>query len=97
MLRVETRQLDDALICRLEGRFTGQGAEQLRLLVSRWDAKLRLIIDITEMMFIDAIGEDVLSFVKQLGAQFIAETSYSRHTCERLSLPLLHKQNSSLR
>ena len=91
MLRINTQQSDGALICRLEGRFTGQGAEQVRLLVIRLDAKLRLVVDLTEMMFIDAIGEEVLSFVKKLGAQFIAETAYSRDTCERLNLPLAHK------
>ena len=30
MLRVETQQLDGALICRFEGRLTGEGAEQVR-------------------------------------------------------------------
>jgi len=35
MLRVETQELDGALICRLEGRFTGKGAEEVRTLVTR--------------------------------------------------------------
>ena len=90
MLRVETQQLDGSLICRLEGRLTGGGAEQVRTLVTRGDVKLKLVVDLTEMMFIDAIGEEVLSFVKKLGAQFIAETAYSRDVCERLSLPLVN-------
>ena len=92
MLRVETQELDGALICRLEGRFTGKGAEEVRTLVTRCDSKLELVVDLTEMMFIDAIGEEVLLFVKKLGAQFVAETSYSRDICERLSLPLIRKQ-----
>ena len=87
MLRVETDQLDGALTCRLEGRFTGEGAEQVRLLVTRWNSKLKLFIDLTEVMYIDAIGEDVLLLLKKLGAQFLAETSYSRDVCERLQLP----------
>lgn len=95
MLRVETQELDGALICRLEGRFTGQGAEQVRTLATRCDSKLELVVDLTEIMFIDAIGEEVLSFVKKLGAQFIAETSYSRDICERLNLPLVRKQKSN--
>lgn len=95
MLRIETQQLDRALICRLEGRFTGEGAEQVRTLVMRCDAKLKLVVDLTEMMFIDALGEEVLSFLKKLGAQFIAETSYSRDICERLNLPLVRKQRSN--
>ncbi len=88
MLRVQTQELDGALICRLEGRFTGKGAEEVRTLVTRCDSKLELVVDLTELMFIDAIGEEVLLFVKRLGAQFVAETSYSRDVCERLQLPL---------
>ena len=95
MLRVETQELDGALTCRLEGRFTGKGAEEVRTLVTRCDSNLELVVDLTEVMFIDAIGEEVLLFVKRLGAQFVAETSYSRDICERLSLPLVRKQKSN--
>lgn len=97
MLRVGTQQLDGSLLCRLEGRFTGEGAEQVRTLVTRCDSGLKLVVDLTEMMFIDAIGERVLSFAKKLGAQFIAETSYSRDVCERLNLPMVKDQQTSQR
>ena len=97
MLRVQTQKLDGALICRLEGRFTGKGAEEVRTLVTRCDSKLELVVDLTEVMFIDAIGEEVLLFVKRLGAQFVAETSYSRDVCERLQLPLIGKRKSCVR
>ena len=96
MLRVETEQLDGALICRLEGRFTGEGAEEVRRLVTRCDNKLELVVDLTDVMFIDAIGEEVLLFVKRLGAQFVAETSYSRDVCERLELPFIGKRKSNM-
>ena len=89
MLRVQTQELDSTLICRLEGRFTCEGAEEVRRLVTHCDSKLELVVDLTDVMFIDAIGEEVLLFVKRLGAQFVAETSYSRDICERLQLPLL--------
>jgi anti-anti-sigma factor len=88
MLRVGTQQLEHALICRLEGRFTGEEAEEVRRLVTRCDSKLELVVDLTDVMFIDAIGEEVLLFLKRLGAQFVAETSYSRDVCERLELPV---------
>jgi hypothetical protein len=97
MLRVQTQESDSALICRLEGRFTGKGAEEVRTLVTRCDSKLELVVDLTDVMFIDAIGEEVLLFVKRLGAQFVAETSYSRDVCERLQLPLIGKRKSSVR
>jgi hypothetical protein len=96
MLRVETQELDGALICRLEGRFTGKGAEEVRTLVTRCDSKLELVVDLTDVMFIDPVGEEVLLFVKRLGAEFVAETSYSRDVCERLQLPLLGKRKSSM-
>jgi hypothetical protein len=96
MLRVETQQSDGALICRLEGRFTGEGAEEVSRLVTRCDSELELVVDLTDVMFIDAIGEQVLLFIKRLGAQFVAETSYSRDVCERLQLPFIGKHKSNL-
>ena len=96
MLRVQTQELDGALICRLEGRFTGKEAEEVRALVIRCDSKLELIVDLTDLLFIDAIGEEVLLFVKRFGAQFVAETSYSRDVCERLQLPLIGKPKSNM-
>jgi len=96
MLRVQTQKLDGALICRLEGRFTGKGAEEVRTLVTRCDSKLELVVDLTDVLFIDAIGEEVLLFAKRLGAQFVAETSYSRDVCERLQLPFMGKRKSKM-
>jgi hypothetical protein len=95
MLRVETQQVGTTLIFRLEGRFTSDGAEQVRLLVARCDSKLELIVDLTEVTFIDAVGENVLSLLKKLGAEFVAETAYSRDICDRLSLPLLGSPTQS--
>ncbi len=96
MLRVQTQELDGALTCRLEGRFTCKGAEEVRTLVTRCNSKLELVVDLTDVMFIDAIGEEVLLFAKRLGAQFVAETSYSRDVCERLQLPLIGKRKSNM-
>jgi len=88
MLRVETKELGGALTFRLQGRFTGEGAEQVRSLVTRSQPEMKLIIDLADVMYIDAVGEGVLSFFKRLGAQFVSETAYSRNICERLNLPL---------
>ncbi len=96
MLRVQTQESDGTLICRLEGRFTGKAAEEVRTLVTRCDSKLELVVDLTDVMFIDPIGEEVLLFVKRLGSQFVAETSYSRDICERLQLPFIGKRKSNM-
>jgi len=95
MLRVQTQESDGALVCRLEGRFTGKGAEEVRTLVTRCDSNLELVVDLTEVLFIDATGEAVLLFIKRLGAEFVAETSYSRDICDRLQIPLVGKRKSN--
>ena len=54
MLRVITSQTVDILTFKLEGRLTGELAEQVRTLVTRSNAEMKLIVDITELMFVDA-------------------------------------------
>jgi hypothetical protein len=97
MLRVKMQESVDVLTFRLEGRLTGEGAEHVRTLVTRCDPEMRLVIDLTDVMFIDGIGEEVLALVKRLGAEFIAETSYALHVCERLRLPLVSTNGSNIR
>lgn len=87
MLRVEMRDSECDLIIRLEGRLTGDGAEHVRTLVTHCHAEMRLVVDLTEVTFIDAVGEKVLSFLKRFGAEFVADTAYTLDFCERLHLP----------
>jgi len=94
MLRVEMRDSVNAFIFRLEGRFTGEGAEHVRTLVTRCHTEMRLVVDLTEITYVDIVGEEVLSFLKRLGAVFLAETSYALDVCERLRLPLVRKRKS---
>jgi hypothetical protein len=86
MLRVEIRDSADTLILRLEGRFTGDDAEHTRTLAARFAARGRLLVDLTEVVFIDAAGEEVLSFLGRFGAEFVAPNSYALDVCERLNL-----------
>jgi hypothetical protein len=67
------------------------------MFVTRSDTKLKLVVDVTEVMFIDATGEEVLSLMKRLGARFVADTSYSGDICERLDLPLVRNHQSNAR
>ncbi len=86
MLRVEIRDSADTLTLELEGRFTDDDAEQTRTLAARFAARAKLLVDLTEVEFIDAAGEDVLSSLGQLGAEFVAPNSYALDVCERLNL-----------
>jgi hypothetical protein len=94
MLRVEILDSADTLKFRLEGRFTGEDAEQTRMLTTRCRNGTRLVVDLTDVEFIDAAGEDVLSFFGRFGAEFIVPTSYTLDVCERLNLPVVPAGNS---
>src|ERR1700757_720325 len=86
MLRVEIQGSPDTLILKLEGRFTGDDAEHTRTLLAHCLAGVKLVVDLTEVTFIDSVGEEVLSFFGRLGAEFAASTSYTLDVCERLHL-----------
>jgi len=88
MLRVDIRDSANTLSIKLEGRFTRVDAENTRMLVTRCRNGVRLVVDLTEVTFIDSVGEEVLSFFGRFGAEFLAQTSYALDTCERLHLRL---------
>jgi hypothetical protein len=86
MLRVEVDDSTNTLGFKLQGRLVGEEAKNARTLMTRYRAGIRLVVDLSEVTFVDAVGEDLLSFFGRFGADFIAETSYSRYICERLHL-----------
>jgi hypothetical protein len=51
-------------------------------------AALCLVVDLTDVTFIDSAGEAVLSFFSRLGAKFVALDAYMLDVCERLHLAL---------
>jgi hypothetical protein len=88
MLRVETHDSANSLHLKLQGRFTGDDAENTRTLITRGREGMRLVVDLTDVTFIDSVGEDVLSFFGRFGAHFVASSSYTVDVCERLQLRL---------
>ena len=88
MLRVEIHDADGSMVMRLYGRLTGEYAEQVRMLVTRCNPETRLVLDLTELTFVDAAGEEALAAFGQQHGEFIAENVYARHLCERLQLPV---------
>ena len=88
MLRVEIHDSANSLSLKLEGRFTGNDAENTRTLMARYHDGKTLVVDLTEVTFIDSVGEEVLSFFGRFGAEFAASTSYTLDVCERLHLRL---------
>lgn len=100
VLRAEVQDSEKALVLRLVGRFAADDAEHIRMLVTRGNPERGLVVDLTEVTFIDSVGEATLSFMSRLGAKFIAEDVYILGVCERLNLPLARngkrKQSASL-
>ena len=91
MLRVEYHDLGNTVTMRLEGRFVGKFAQDARDLVTRCKIPLRLVVNLSEVMFVDAMGEEVLLWLAGIGGEFVAENCYPLHVCERLHLPMAPK------
>jgi len=88
MLRVEIHDSADRLSLKLEGRFTNDDANNTHALITHCRGGMRLVVDITDVTFIDLAGEEVLAFFGRFGAEFVAQTSYTLDVCERLHLRL---------
>jgi hypothetical protein len=86
MLRFEIRNSGETWHIILEGRLTGDDAEHVRVQITRCPVSVKLLVDLTEVVFIDDVGEQVLSFLGRLGAVFVAPNSYTLDVCERLNL-----------
>jgi hypothetical protein len=94
MLRVDIRDSANTLSIKLEGRFTGNDAENTRMLMTHCREGVRLVVDLTEVTFIDSVGEEVLSFFGRFGAEFVAQTSYTLDICERLHIRVARAEDS---
>ena len=90
MLRVQIQDCANGFTLKLEGRFTGDDAENTRILITRSRDGIRFVLDLTDVTFIDSVGEEVLSFFGRFGTEFVAPTSYTLDACERLHLRLAH-------
>ena len=93
MLRVELQEAGNSLTMRVEGRFVGPFAKDARDLVTRCKIPLRLVVNLSEVTFVDLMGEEVLLWLARIGGEFVAENSYPLHVCERLHLPMAPKRS----
>jgi hypothetical protein len=88
MLRAEMQDSAKGLVVRLAGRFAGDDAEYVRMLVTRCNIERGLVVDLTDVTFIDSVGEATLSFFSRLKAKFVANDVYVLGVCQQLHLPL---------
>jgi hypothetical protein len=92
MLRVEFQDVGETVTMRLEGRFVGPFAEDTRDLLTRCKVPLRFVVNLSEVTFVDAVGEEMLSWLARIGGRFIADNCYALHVCQRLHLPMAPKR-----
>jgi hypothetical protein len=95
MLRVEFEDVGDTLTMRLHGRFVGPFAKDTRDLVTHAKIPPRLVVNLSEVTFVDAVGEEMLSWLARIGGRFIADNCYPLHVCQRLHLPMAPKRAGS--
>ena len=88
MLRMEFYELSDCMKMRMEGRFVRDFAEHARTLIGDSELSSKLIVDLSEVNFVDAVGEEVLLWFKEIGVTFTADSAYSHDVCDRLQLPI---------
>jgi len=73
----------------MEGRLVGDWAEQARFLVTREVVPQGLIVDLSDLSYVDSLGERLLKWLASVGAKFVAGNVYTAGICERLRLPPL--------
>jgi len=96
MLRVEFNQNGNGtLLVRLEGRLVGPYAEDARTTMASYQVPEKMVVDLTEVTFIDSSGEEMLSWLGHMGGEFIAENVYAQAICEHLRLRVAQKGNGN--
>jgi len=95
MFRAEIRQSANGPTLKLEGRLVGDWAEQAKTIVTQDLLSNGLIVDLTDVTYVDSAGEQVLSWLSSIGATFIANGIYATGVCEQLRLMPKESAHSS--
>ena len=91
MFRAEIQWLASGPTMKLEGRLVADWAEQAECLVTKDVLPKDLIVDLTDMTYVDSVGEQLLNWLASVGAVFIAGSVYSFAVCDRLRLPPMQR------
>ena len=88
MVRAQFHQTNDHLALKLEGRLVSARAVEVKSLVSRHFVPNDLLVDVSEVTYVDPVGERLFLWLRDLQAKFVAETCHARDIRERLQLAL---------
>jgi hypothetical protein len=86
MLRAKILWLASGPTLKLQGRLTGNWAEQAMSLIGADVLPKGLIVDLTEVSYIDSAGDRLLRWLDIIGAVFVASSVYGIRICERLGI-----------
>jgi len=86
MFRAEILWLENGLTLKMYGRLVADWAEQARRLVTSEVVPTGLIVDLTEVSYVDSAGERLLTWLSSVGAVFVTSGAYTNCVCERLDL-----------
>jgi hypothetical protein len=71
---------------RMSGRMTEGCREEVETYLGSHPVQSSLIVDLTEVTYIDGSGEETLRWLGRRGASFAADNPYALHIFERLHL-----------
>ena len=91
MFRAEIQWLASGPTLKLEGKLVADWAVQARRLVTREVLPKGLMVDLTEMSYVDSVGEQFLKWLAGVGAVFVAGSLYGFAICDRLRLPPMQR------
>jgi len=89
MVRVEFHKRDDETTLKIEGRLVGHVATDVRSAVASKETSGRLIVDLSDLTWIDIKGEELLLWLARIGCSFVTGNAYSSFVSEKLSLRVL--------
>ena len=77
MFRAEIQWFASGPTLKLEGKLVAGWAEQARCLVTKDVLPKGLIVDLSEVSYIDSVGEQLLKWLAGVGALFVAGSVYA--------------------
>src|SRR5215469_45101 len=91
MFRAELQWLANGLTLKMDGKLAGEWAQEARHLISTELVPKGLIVDLTDVCYVDSAGERVLTWLGSVGAVFVARNVYAIALCEKLGLAAKHR------
>jgi len=96
MFRAEIQWLADGPTLKMAGKLVGEWAEEARSLVTTNVVPKGLIVDLTDVSYIDSAGQRLLIWLGSVGAVCVATNDYAAAICERLGLVAVERMPARL-